>query len=955
MHKLPSINTVNNEYKISNNYLNKSHVQNISNFDQYLSFKSNKNSIVNFLSRSPMITYYMYNLNFNGNIIPKYHQVQYCEPYTKIGFGQIEADYVNQVCHYTESLTIESVPDIYDIKTHDLGMFSVSNSCAQTLKIPNAEETIISNVVVNDLIFESKNEKVPTSYEFHNCTVSNSISGLHDGIYFSDLRYGFANSGFEDAHLMNISNCDMYHAFYNCVNLKYPPTLSGKIPYPHSAFNNCTNLTYFDMKSFDLNSDAVGMFQNCIKLNRVTSDIGYIKPNNADSLFSGCVNLKQVPKIMRDSMYNAYRMFNCCENLSSIDIECDHILYASHMFYGCTNLEYMNGYINNVSNGYCMFMGCENLKVVNIDNIKNGELAFHSCNNISSINLKNISDPIECFQFCNNLTDVNIENISGLSKHMFRYSNIANVTIGNITGNSTNMFYWCNTLKNVNIKNITTESSVGMFSNCTNISNININIDTNNFDIGFYGCTNLVHANIRGNINSCKTLFHNCTNLRDVSIENIGTGYNMFNSCPNITNVYINSIDNATNLLTNSKSVENVTIGETKFASGTFSSCINLKNANIKVTGDDIRYMFNSCTNITNISIDAPYTNMIYDARYTFNTCKKLESVKFSKPITVSNAVNMFINCSNLKSIENISSYGNSASAFESCSSIEYIDKFNITHHCLYRTFFNCKKLKTIEINSTNSQLNLSTTFSGCTNISDINIPNLETISNGYWTFKDCYNLSNLNIGTPNINSGANTFRNCRTLRDINIGFINKDMNHMFIDCRNLVNLRVGDINISSAVESFKNCTNLTNIEFGNIINISPELGIVDSLKTANIGNINSGNNMFSGCVNLESVTIGDINNSNNMFYYCKNLANVNIYGMVNSFMNTFDDASPSFNVRLYNNSIPNTVFYNDDYTNHCFQSQESVTIYCHNNTTTDNSLKEVFVNTSGITIKYFE
>ena len=121
-----------------------------------------------------------------------------------------------------------------------------------------------------------------------------------------------------------------------------------------------------------------------------------------------------------------------------------------------------------------------------------------------------------------------------------------------------------------------------------------------------------------------------------------------------------------------------------------------------------------------------------------------------------------------------------------------------------------------------------------------------------YHWFYSCSNLENI-VGMENVNTSKVTnmegmFYNCSSLKSLNVSNLSTsivaNMSSMFEGCSNLVSLNLGNFNLGNVKwvdNMFKDCSNLTTIY---------------AKKNFLLGNnVQSGDNMFTGCTKL----VGDI------------------------------------------------------------------------------------------------
>lgn len=111
-------------------------------------------------------------------------------------------------------------------------------------------------------------------------------------------------------------------------------------------------------------------------------------------------------------------------------------------------------------------------------------------------------------------------------------------------------------------------------------------------------------------------------------------------------------------------------------------------------------------------------------------------------------------------------------------------------------TFLDCKRLKTVQINTPASATEHM--FEGCSALTTINNFTTSTVTNMRYMFKNCTSL----VTAPTLNSGSCTL-----------------MNELFNGCTNLVNIPIYDTSLNTNFSSFINgCTSLSNTSLDNIL-----------------------------------------------------------------------------------------------------------------------------------------
>ena len=184
---------------------------------------------------------------------------------------------------------------------------------------------------------------------------------------------------------------------------------------------------------------------NYLNSGLVASDMG--------AMFSGCNNLKTVPKLNIDTFQctNMSGMFYTCQALTTIDLSnwnTSKVTSMSNMFHNCnslTSLDLSNFDTSNVTSMDNMFNYCQALTTLdlsnwNTSNVTDMRYIFGSCNSLTSLDLSNfntskVTNMNRMFSNCRNLE--HIEGIIDMKSCIgYRYK-----------------FYGCYKLSGVKIKN----------------------------------------------------------------------------------------------------------------------------------------------------------------------------------------------------------------------------------------------------------------------------------------------------------------------------------------------------------------------------------------------------------------------------------------------------------------------------------------------------------------------
>ena len=262
---------------------------------------------------------------------------------------------------------------------------------------------------------------------------------------------------------------------------------------------------------------------------------------------------------------------------------------CSFMFRNCENiikLDLSSFDSSDVNNMHYMFGKCHNLKEVDLnnlitDNVTDMSYMFNRCFSLEkmifppSFNTKNVSKMNFMFISCQELSEIKFSD-------NFKTSNVKTMR---------GLFKKCFKLKNLDLRNFTTENLVNMgymFDECTNLEQILINKEFK---------TTLVKNMIY--------LFHKCKNLKEINNGNINE---------NLKGINLSTFN-----------TENV-----EFLDYMFSECSQLKNLDLssfKVKESvNMTYMFNNCSSLEKLNI--PYFKITNNSENLNNMFKNLANIQ---------------------------------------------------------------------------------------------------------------------------------------------------------------------------------------------------------------------------------------------------------------------------------------------------------------------------------------
>ena len=352
-----------------------------------------------------------------------------------------------------------------------------------------------------------------------------------------------------------------------------------------------------------------------------------------------------------------------------------------------------------------------------------------------------------------------------------------------------------------------------------------------------------------------------------------------------------------------------------------FQSCYELTSLDLshfdtsKVT--NMEYMFSYCNNLTSLNISNFDTSNVTNMRGMFNGCSSLTSLNVTHFDTsnVTDMGSMFNNCYNLTSLNvthfDTSNVTNMSLMFSGCKKITslnvtHFDTSNVTN--MGSMFSNCSSLTSLDVSNfdTSKVTYISGMFSGCEKITSLNVTNFDTskVTNMQYMFQSCSSLTSLdvsNFDTSKVTYMNFMFNGCSGLTSLDVSNWNTinvtNMSKMFNDCYNLTSLDVSNFDTSKVlaiVEMFNGCYKLTSLDVSNwntskVTGMGGTFARCSGLTSLDVSNWNTSkvtemSNMFYNCVNLTSLDVSNFDTSkvtyiNNMFQNCYKLTSLEILG----------------------------------------------------------------------------
>ncbi len=251
----------------------------------------------------------------------------------------------------------------------------------------------------------------------------------------------------------------------------------------------------------------------------------------------------------------------------------------------------------------------------------------------------------------------------------------------------------------------------------------------------------------------------------------------------------------------------------------------------------NMSYMFDKCSQLTNLDLNNWDTSSVKYMSYMFDKCSQLANLDLSgwDTSSVMNMNNMFQDCSHLTSVGDLSEWNTSSvkymnAMFQSCSNLtdlDFIKDWDTSSVMNMQSMFSgCSQLTSLDSIKdweTSSVTDMGSMFSGCSNLTTLDLSGWDTFSVTYMVsmFSNCSQLTDLDLSgwdTSSVNNMSNMFYNCSQLT--NLDSIKEwdtssvtYMYQMFLGCSQLTDLDLSSWDTSSVTymdSMFYNCKNLT-------------------------------------------------------------------------------------------------------------------------------------------------
>ena len=177
-------------------------------------------------------------------------------------------------------------------------------------------------------------------------------------------------------------------------------------------------------------------------------------------------------------------------------------------------------------------------------------------------------------------------------------------------------------------------------------------------------------------------------------------------------------------------------------------------------TGTNASCLFNGCSNLISINIEALDTSNAEDMSYMLQGCSSITTLDLSKFDTssVTRLDSMFEGCSSLKTLR--------LSSFDTRSVTSMSGMFN-----------DCSSLRTVDVSSfdTSNVSDMSWMFSGCTSLVSVDLSGFDTssVADAYGVFYNCSSLKRLDLSSFDMSAVremSSFFNGCTSLQEVKLG-----------------------------------------------------------------------------------------------------------------------------------------------------------------------------------------
>ena len=262
-----------------------------------------------------------------------------------------------------------------------------------------------------------------------------------------------------------------------------------------------------------------------------------------------------------------------------------------------------------------------------------------------------------------------------------------------------------------------------------------------------------------------------------------------------------------------------------------------------KIAPNNMRNMFYNCINLTSIeNMENLHTENVTDMSYCFYLCNKMKNIDVSMWDTckVKNMSGLFNRCRIVEALDvdefNTSNVTNMTGMFVECSKVSYLDvsefdTVKVTN--MSSMFSSCSGLEKLDVSKFNTSqvTNMSDMFYCCTKLLELDVSNFDTskVTNTSKMFNRCRNVLALDV------SGFNTSQVT-------------NMSTMFYECSKVKQLDVSKFDTSQVTNMssmFGACGSLVDLNMGNSFVISDNANIDKMFSKFNIIKIKATQNII--------------------------------------------------------------------------------------------------------------